>query len=38
MIERASEFWCPNRDESTTTMDRLVIENENLCRKLQTLR
>ena len=37
MIERTSEFWSPNRDESTTTMNCLVIENENLRRKIQTL-
>ena len=37
MIECASEFQSLYPDESTGTTDRLVTENENLRRKLQTL-
>ena len=37
MIECTSEFQSLDPDESTSTIDRLVTENENLRRKLQTL-
>ena len=37
MIECTSEFQSHDPDESTSTIDRLVTENENLHRKLQTL-
>ena len=37
MIECTSEFQSLDPDESMSTIDRLVIVNENLLRKLQTL-
>jgi len=37
MIECTSEFQSLDPDESTSTIERLVTENENLRRKLQTL-
>jgi len=37
MIERTSEFWSLVPDDTTTTIDHLVTENEHLRRKLQTL-
>ena len=37
MIECTSEFRSLDRDESTSTIDRLVTENESLRRKLQTV-
>jgi len=37
MIDCTSEFQSLDPDESMSTIDRLVIENENLLRKLQTL-
>jgi hypothetical protein len=37
MIECTSEFQSLDPDESMSTIDRLMIENENLRRKLQTL-
>ena len=37
MIECTSEFQCLDPDEPTNTIERLVVENENLRRKLQTL-
>ena len=37
MIERWSELQSLGADDETTTIDRLVVENENLRRKLQTL-
>ena len=37
MIERTSEFQCLEPDGPTNTIERLVVENENLRRKLQTL-